>query len=220
LRGRSPHVSPFELTMPQEAHFFGWKVAWTAFVIAACGAGAGLYGPSVILPVLHATRGWSVSVISAAITAIYFFPCLHHHLSARAPSPPPPCDRYAIRRAVARARCHHLVHRASALAALGRAVDGCGLGHDEQRRHQCHGRSLVRSRPPKGAQSHPQWSKPRRGLVPTRLCRPHRRCRLRRLWNAGRRRSPERLAPAHGRQVCDLDPFDLPPPSLARVQHT
>jgi MFS family permease len=59
--------------MPQEAHFFGWKVAWTAFVIAACGAGAGLYGPSVFLPVLHATRGWSVSVISAAITT-HFLP--------------------------------------------------------------------------------------------------------------------------------------------------
>ena len=137
--------------------------------------------------------------------------------SSIAPSPLRPL------RDLARCRARsvsHLVHRASALAALGRAVDGCGLGHGEQRRHQCHGRSLVRSRPPKGAQSHPQWSKPRRGLVPTRLCRPHRRCRLRRLWNAGRRRSPERLAPAHGRQVCDLDPFDLPPPSPARVQHT
>src|SRR5215472_1067930 len=54
--------------MPQEAHYFGWKVAWAAFVIAACGAGAGLYGPSIFLPVIHATRGWPVSVISAAIT--------------------------------------------------------------------------------------------------------------------------------------------------------
>src|SRR5262245_42000640 len=58
----------FELIMPQVARFFGWKVAWAAFVIAACGAGAGLYGPSVFLPVLQATRGWPVSVISAAIT--------------------------------------------------------------------------------------------------------------------------------------------------------
>jgi MFS family permease len=54
--------------MPMKSSFFGWKVAWAAFVIAACGAGAGLYGPSVFLPVLHATRGWPVSVISAAIT--------------------------------------------------------------------------------------------------------------------------------------------------------
>jgi predicted MFS family arabinose efflux permease len=54
--------------MPMRSGFFGWKVAWAAFVIAACGAGAGLYGPSVFLPVLHATRGWPVSLISAAIT--------------------------------------------------------------------------------------------------------------------------------------------------------
>ena len=54
--------------MPMKSGFFGWKVAWAAFVIAACGAGAGLYGPSVFLPVLHATRGWPVSLISAAIT--------------------------------------------------------------------------------------------------------------------------------------------------------
>jgi TRAP-type mannitol/chloroaromatic compound transport system permease large subunit len=74
--------------MPQEAHFFGWKVAWTACVIAACGAGAGLYGPSVFLPVLHATRGWSVSVISAAITThfllsaciVIYLPELHRRL--------------------------------------------------------------------------------------------------------------------------------------------
>jgi len=48
--------------------FFGWKVAWAAFVVAAFGAGVGLYGPSVFLSVLHATRGWSIATISAAIT--------------------------------------------------------------------------------------------------------------------------------------------------------
>jgi len=71
--------------MPQERHYFGWKVAWAASVIAACGAGAGLYGPSVFLPVLHATRGWNVSVISTAITThfllsaciIVYLPELH-----------------------------------------------------------------------------------------------------------------------------------------------
>jgi len=74
--------------MPQEGRYFGWKVAWTAFVIAACGAGAGLYGPSVFLPVLHTTRGWSVSVIAAAITThflisaciIIYLPELHRRL--------------------------------------------------------------------------------------------------------------------------------------------
>jgi MFS family permease len=71
--------------MPRDAHYFGWKVVWAAFVIAACGAGAGLYGPSVFLPVLHATRGWTVSLIAAAVTThflisaciIIYLPDLH-----------------------------------------------------------------------------------------------------------------------------------------------
>jgi MFS family permease len=74
-----------ELSTFYERRYFGWKVAWAAFVIAGCGAGAGLYGPSVLLPVLHATRGWPVSVISAAITThfmlsasiVVFLPELH-----------------------------------------------------------------------------------------------------------------------------------------------
>jgi MFS family permease len=48
--------------------FFGWKVAWVAFTIAMFSWGIGFYGPSVFLQTLHATRGWSISSISAAIT--------------------------------------------------------------------------------------------------------------------------------------------------------
>src|SRR6516225_7825693 len=67
--------------MPMKSSFFGWKVAWAAFVIAACGAGAGLYGPSVFLPVLHASRGWPVSVISAAITTHFLLSaCIVNYL--------------------------------------------------------------------------------------------------------------------------------------------
>lgn len=55
--------------MIEKGHFFGWKVAWAAFFIAAFGAGVGLYGPSVFLSVLHTTRGWAIATISAAITA-------------------------------------------------------------------------------------------------------------------------------------------------------
>jgi len=67
--------------MPIKSSFFGWKVAWAAFVIAACGAGAGLYGPSVFLPVIHATRHWPVSVISAAITTHFLLSaCIVNYL--------------------------------------------------------------------------------------------------------------------------------------------
>jgi MFS family permease len=48
--------------------FFGWKVVVAAFTIATFTFGFGYYGPAVFLDVLHQQRGWSVSVISWAIT--------------------------------------------------------------------------------------------------------------------------------------------------------
>ena len=49
----------------------GWRVVWVAFVVAVFGWGVGFYGPAVYLPALHQARGWSISTISAAITAHY-----------------------------------------------------------------------------------------------------------------------------------------------------
>jgi len=49
--------------------FFGWHVVGAAFVIAVFAWGIGFYGPPIFLKTLHATRGWPVSLISAAITA-------------------------------------------------------------------------------------------------------------------------------------------------------
>ena len=54
--------------MGGEKRFFGWSVAWAAFVLAVLAWGIGFYGPSVFLQILHTSRGWSVSEISAAIT--------------------------------------------------------------------------------------------------------------------------------------------------------
>jgi MFS family permease len=54
--------------MERQPVFFGWKVTWVAFAIAMFSWGIGFYGPSVFLQTLHATRGWSISSISAAIT--------------------------------------------------------------------------------------------------------------------------------------------------------
>jgi hypothetical protein len=49
---------------------FGWRVVWAAFAVAVAvfAWGVGFYGPSVFLHVLHAGRGWPVSMVSAAIT--------------------------------------------------------------------------------------------------------------------------------------------------------
>ena len=48
--------------------FFGWHVVGAAFVVAVFGWGINFYGPPVFLQVLHTTRGWPISLISAAIT--------------------------------------------------------------------------------------------------------------------------------------------------------
>ena len=49
--------------------FFGWRVVAAAFVFAVFAWGVAFYGPSVFLHALHQSRGWPVSLISAAITA-------------------------------------------------------------------------------------------------------------------------------------------------------
>ncbi len=57
-------------SVPQRK-FFGWRVTGGAFVLALFGWGLGFYGPPVFLGVLHATRGWSLGLISSAITMHY-----------------------------------------------------------------------------------------------------------------------------------------------------
>jgi MFS family permease len=48
-----------------------WRIVWIAFLVAVFGWGIGFYGPAVYLPTLHQTRGWSISMLSSAITAHY-----------------------------------------------------------------------------------------------------------------------------------------------------
>ncbi|TCZ62916.1 MFS transporter [Roseicella aquatilis] len=50
------------------AMFFGWQVVAAAFTVAVFSWGINFYGPSVYLHALHAREGWSLSMISAAIT--------------------------------------------------------------------------------------------------------------------------------------------------------
>jgi len=53
--------------------FFGWRVMWAALVVAVFGWGVGFYGPPVFLHTLATTRGWSIGLISTAVTAHYLF---------------------------------------------------------------------------------------------------------------------------------------------------
>ena len=48
--------------------FFGWRVVAGAFVLAACGWGMGFYGPPIFLHAVQAARGWSLAIVSTAVT--------------------------------------------------------------------------------------------------------------------------------------------------------
>lgn len=59
------------MTQGGAARFFGWSVAWAAFVVAVLGWGIAFYGPPIYLHALQAQRGWSIGLVSAAVTAHY-----------------------------------------------------------------------------------------------------------------------------------------------------
>lgn len=48
--------------------FFGWKVLYATFVLAIFGWGVGFYGPPVFLHAVVQRTGWSVTLVSAAVT--------------------------------------------------------------------------------------------------------------------------------------------------------
>ncbi|MFV0298468.1 MAG: MFS transporter [Hyphomicrobiaceae bacterium] len=56
---------------PAARPFYGWRVVAAAFVLALFGWGFGFYGPPVFLHAIHESRGWPISVISAAMTCHY-----------------------------------------------------------------------------------------------------------------------------------------------------
>lgn len=56
--------------------FLGWRVVAAAFVLAMFGWGLGFYGPPVYLQTVREARGWSVSLVSAAVTTHYLFGAL------------------------------------------------------------------------------------------------------------------------------------------------
>lgn len=54
--------------MPNPSRFFGWKVLHATFVLAIFGWGVGFYGPPVFLHAVVQRTGWSVTLVSAAVT--------------------------------------------------------------------------------------------------------------------------------------------------------
>lgn len=56
------------VTFRREGGFYGWRVVHAAFVLGVFGWGLGFYGPPVFLSVIRDSRGWSLTLISAAIS--------------------------------------------------------------------------------------------------------------------------------------------------------
>lgn len=52
-----------------EMPFAGWRVVWAAFAVASFGWGVGFYGPPVFLFAVQEARGWSIPLVSAAVTS-------------------------------------------------------------------------------------------------------------------------------------------------------
>ena len=53
--------------------FYGWRVVGGAFVLAVFGWGIGFYGMPVYLQAIHHDKGWSVGLVSAAVTTHFVF---------------------------------------------------------------------------------------------------------------------------------------------------
>lgn len=48
--------------------FYGWRVVAAVFVLATFGWGVGFFGPPIYLHAVQETRGWSLNVVSMAVT--------------------------------------------------------------------------------------------------------------------------------------------------------
>ncbi len=53
--------------------FYGWRVVAAAFTLAVFGWGLGFYGPPVYLHAVRETRGWSLALVSTAVTVHFLF---------------------------------------------------------------------------------------------------------------------------------------------------
>ncbi len=54
--------------MKMQQRFFGWRVAWAAFVVAIFGWGFGFYGPPIFLHAVIERTGWPLTLVSSAVT--------------------------------------------------------------------------------------------------------------------------------------------------------
>jgi len=63
-------------TATKSRTFFGWRVVAAAFAVAVLGWGTGFYGPPVFLHAVVSQRGWSLALVSTAVTLHFLFGAL------------------------------------------------------------------------------------------------------------------------------------------------
>lgn len=56
--------------------FFGWRVVAAVFTLAVFGWGLGFYGPPIVLHAVHEARGWSLALVSTAMTVHFLLGAL------------------------------------------------------------------------------------------------------------------------------------------------
>ena len=56
------------IILTSKNQFYGWTVVAAAFMVAVFGWGVGFYGPPIFLKAVRDTRGWSVGLVSLAVT--------------------------------------------------------------------------------------------------------------------------------------------------------
>lgn len=61
------------ITLGGTTLFYGWRVVAAAFTLAVFGWGLGFYGPPIYLHAVREARGWSLALVSSAVTAHYLF---------------------------------------------------------------------------------------------------------------------------------------------------
>src|SRR6478752_4070298 len=97
MQGPNAHRSPgmngvTASTVEAETSEFreGWSVVLVCFCVATFAWGFGFYGQSVFLAELHATRGWTTSLIASATTVNYLtgavlLTCVHRVIEVLGP---------------------------------------------------------------------------------------------------------------------------------------
>jgi Major Facilitator Superfamily len=65
---RKPLAGASMATDARTGPYYGWRVVAAAFVLAFFGWGVGFYGPPVYLHALREARGWSLALVSSAVT--------------------------------------------------------------------------------------------------------------------------------------------------------